>query len=44
MPGTTTRWPRSPLPTTNVLAAMSPTRRWPLVVSPVMNPTNPGRQ
>jgi hypothetical protein len=29
------------LPTTKVFAAMSPTRRWPLLVSITMNPTRP---
>jgi hypothetical protein len=40
MPGTTIGWPAAALLTTNVWAAMSPTRRWPLPVRMRMNPTS----
>ena len=41
MPGTTTGRPTSDLRTTNVLAAMSPTRRCPVLVSATTKPTRP---
>jgi hypothetical protein len=40
MPGTTIGWPAAALLTTNVWAAMSPTRLWPLPVRMRMKPTS----
>ena len=43
MPGTAIGCPMYWLSTTKVLAAMSPTRRWPLLVSATMKPTRPAQ-
>ena len=43
-PGISTGWPSYSLFTTSVDAAMSPTRRWPLVVSEVARPITPQKK